>query len=68
MAERIARNQVKPARPGLERKFFLNPYRVVHIASLETILKLKVAAKSCCYGIADSARNKRRYQSRAQAN
>ena len=35
---------------------------------LETILKLKVAAKSCCYGIADSARNKRRYQSRAQAN
>jgi hypothetical protein len=37
-------------------------------AALETILKLKVAAKSCCYGIADSARNKRRYQSRAQAN
>ena len=36
--------------------------------ALETILKLKVAAKSCCYGIADSARNKRRYQSRAQAN
>jgi hypothetical protein len=35
---------------------------------LETILKLKVAATPCYYGIADSERSKRRYQSRAQAN
>jgi hypothetical protein len=25
---------MKPARPGLERKFFLNPFRIVHTASL----------------------------------
>ena len=35
---------------------------------LETILKLTVAAKSCCYGDMSSARSKRRYQSRAHAN
>jgi len=34
MVERFARDQVKPARPGFKRKFFLNPSRVVHIASL----------------------------------
>lgn len=36
--------------------------------TLETILKLRVAAIPCCYGVADSARSKRRYHSRAQAN